>query len=141
MTYTLQTFAIFLTLFTLGGKWGSVSIGVYLLLGMVGLPVFSGFRGGVAALVSPTGGFLWGFALSGMSYWYLEKWHRILAAGAGLLVCYACGCSWYMLYVGNIGLAAAAVQCVIPYLVPDLLKLVLAFRISKRLKKAILSLH
>ena len=50
VTYTLQTFAVFLALMTLGGKWGSLSIFVYLCLGMVGLPVFSGFQGGLGAM-------------------------------------------------------------------------------------------
>ena len=50
IAFTLQTFAVLLTLGVLGGKWGSISIWLYLLLGLVGLPVFSGFRGGIAAL-------------------------------------------------------------------------------------------
>ena len=66
--FTLQTFAIALGLLALGGKWGMVSVGLYLLLGIVGLPVFSGFRGGVAALLDPTGGFLWGFFLGAAAY-------------------------------------------------------------------------
>ena len=55
---TMQTFAVFLTLGILGGKWGTVTILIYLLLGVVGLPVFSGFRGGGSALLDVTGGFL-----------------------------------------------------------------------------------
>ena len=61
ISFTLQTFAVFLTLAVLGGKWGTVSILLYLLLGVVGLPVFAGFRGGISALLDATGGFLWGF--------------------------------------------------------------------------------
>lgn len=74
ITYTLQTFAIFLALFTLGGKWGTLTIGIYLLLGAVGVPVFSGFRGGFGALLGVTGGFLWGFLLSGILYWMLKDY-------------------------------------------------------------------
>ena len=59
VSFTMQTFAVLLCLGILGGKWGSVSILLYLLLGIVGLPVFTGFRGGAAALLDPTGGFLW----------------------------------------------------------------------------------
>ena len=58
ISVTMQTFAIFLTLGILGGKWGTVSVLLYLLLGVVGLPVFTGFRGGAAALLDATGGFL-----------------------------------------------------------------------------------
>ena len=58
IAFTMQTFAIFLTLGVLGGRWGTASVLLYLLLGVVGLPVFSGFRGGAAALLDATGGFL-----------------------------------------------------------------------------------
>ena len=70
---TLQTFGIFLALFVLGGKWGSVSILVYLLLGLAGAPVFAAFQGGIGTLVGITGGYLWGFLLTGLSYWAFEK--------------------------------------------------------------------
>ena len=51
IAFTLQTFAVFLALGTLGGKWGTVSILIYLALGAVGLPVFSGFQGGIGTLL------------------------------------------------------------------------------------------
>ena len=66
LTFTLQTFAIFLALLTLGGKWGSVSILVYIFLGAMGLPVFSGFQGGLGALFGPTGGCIFGFMLTAL---------------------------------------------------------------------------
>lgn len=135
ITYTLQTFAIFLALFTLGGKWGTVTILVYLLLGAVGLPVFSGFRGGLGALLGVTGGFLWGFALTGPVYWGFEKLCKPLGALLGLLLCYGCGCIWYSVYMGNIGIGAAIVQCAVPYVVPDMLKLALARYLSGRLPR------
>ena len=134
ITYTLQTFAIFLALFTLGGKWGTLTIGIYLLLGAVGLPVFSGFRGGLGALLGVTGGFLWGFILTGILYWMFERISRLTGIVLGLLACYTCGCIWYSAYMGNIGIPAAIVQCVIPYLIPDVLKILLGIHIAKRLK-------
>ena len=97
--FTLQTLGVLLALGLLGGRWGSASIALYLLLGIVGLPVFSGFRGGAAALLEPTGGFLWGFLAGGLCYWALERpgmgerrsgmrtalsVHRWNQAGAGL---------------------------------------------------------
>lgn len=137
MTYTLQTFAVFLTLFTLGGKWGTVSIVIYLLLGAAGLPVFSGFRGGIGALVGVTGGFLWGFLLSGVLYWMLERLCKPLGIALGLLACYACGCAWYWVYAGDVGIGAAILQCAVPYVIPDILKISLAQYVSKRLQQAI----
>ena len=133
--FTLQTFAVFLTLGLLGGKWGTVSILCYLLLGTVGMPVFSGFRGGGGMLLGPTGGYLWGFLLTGLCYWALEKWSRLLAMIVGLIVCYACGTAWYMVYTGG-ALGAVLAQTVVPYLIPDAVKLILALRLTKRIKNS-----
>lgn len=132
--FTMQTFSIFLALEVLGGKWGSGSILIYLLLGAVGVPVFSGFQGGIHPLLGPTGGFLWGFALAGLVYWALEP----IFSGAmvpGILACYGCGCGWFLVYAPETGLWAAVLQCVVPYLVPDVIKLMLARRIGCRLRR------
>ena len=137
ITYTLQTFAIFLALTTLGGKWGTLTIGIYLLLGAVGVPVFSGFRGGFGALLGVTGGFLWGFLLSGILYWMFERLCKPLGIALGLLACYACGCIWYCVYISDVGIPAAILQCVVPYVIPDILKISLAQYVSKRLQQAI----
>ena len=137
VAFTMQTFGLLLTLGVLGGKWGSISIWLYLLLGLMGLPVFSGFRFGAAALLDVTGGFLWGFALGAPVYWALEKLGKIPAMVAFQLVCYGCGCWWFSVYTGNTGFLAAALTCVVPYLIPDGIKLWLAYGLSKRLKKHI----
>ena len=132
--FTMQTFGVLLALGILGGKRGTISILCYLLLGAAGLPVFSGFRGGIGAILGPTGGYLWGFLCTGLVFWLLEKWSRPAAMAAGIAVCYACGTLWYMTYTGG-ALAAVLAQTVLPYLIPDALKLVLALRLTKRLKK------
>ena len=64
--FTLQTFAVFCVLGLLGGKRGTVSILVYILLGAIGLPVFSGFNGGIGALLGTTGGYIIGFIFVGL---------------------------------------------------------------------------
>lgn len=135
VAFTLQTLGLFLTLGVLGGKWGSVSILLYLLLGLAGLPVFSGFRGGPAALMDATGGFLWGFLAAALVYWLLERWGKLPAMIAGQLVCYGCGCLWFSVYAGTVGFAGALLTCVVPYLIPDALKLWLAYSLSNRLRK------
>ena len=137
VAFTMQTFALLLALGVLGGKWGSVSIWLYLLLGLVGLPVFSGFRGGAAALLDVTGGFLWGFALGAIVYWALERFGKIPAMAAFQLVSYGCGCWWFSVYTGNSGFSAGLLTCIVPYLIPDAIKLWLAYGVSKRLKKHI----
>ena len=132
--FTMQTFGVLLALGILGGKRGTISILCYLLLGAAGLPVFSGFRGGIGAILGPTGGYLWGFLGTGLTFWLFEKWSRPLAMAAGIAVCYACGTIWYMTYTGG-ALAAVLAQTVLPYLIPDAVKLVMALRLTKRLKK------
>lgn len=134
IAFTMQTFAVFLTLLVLGGKWGTVSILIYLLLGAVGLPVFSGFRGGPGALLGVTGGYLWGFLFTGLCYWALKKVGKFPALVLGLLACYGCGSLWFMIYSGG-GLGLVLLRCVVPYLIPDGLKLWLALYIAKQLQK------
>lgn len=145
IAFTMQTFAVFLTLGLLGGKWGTLSIFVYLLLGTVGLPVFSGFRGGVGVLLGVTGGYIAGFLVSGLTYWLLTALlgqsgkARLMAFAAGLLVCYGFGSLWfYVLYLrgGNaISIGAVLMKCVVPYLLPDAAKLALAYYLTDRLKQ------
>jgi biotin transport system substrate-specific component len=131
---TMQTFALFLTLGILGGKWGTVSILLYLLLGTVGLPVFSGFRSGAAALLDTTGGFLWGFLAMGLVCWGLERLGRLPAMVLSLPVCYLCGAGWFCVYTGA-DIRSGLTLCVLPFLLPDLLKLALAWSLSKRIAR------
>lgn len=137
---TLQTFGIFLCLGALGGKRGTVSIFVYLLLGAAGLPVFSGFRGGMGVLLGATGGYLVGFLVCGLVYWLLSALfprHSLAAMVAGLFICYLFGSLWYYI-VYTAGSAATLgfilAKCVLPFLLPDMAKLLLAHSLSKKLR-------
>ena len=134
VSFTMQTFAVLLTLGLLGGKWGTVSILLYLLLGIVGLPVFTGFRGGAAALLDATGGFLWGFLLGALAYLALEKLGKLPAMICALLVCYLCGSWWFSVYAGA-AIGVSVMTCVVPWLIPDAVKLSLAYTLSKRIGK------
>ena len=131
---TLQTFGVLMALGILGGKWGTVSIVLYLGMGFVGLPVFAGFRGGAGALLDASGGFLWGFLAAGLCYWALQGLGRLPAMIGAQLVCYACGCLWFAFYAGG-GLGGAVLVCVVPYLLPDAVKLALAHSVSGRLRR------
>ena len=155
--FTMQTFGVFTALLFLGGKDGFFAILVYLLLGAVGLPVFSGFAGGVGVLFGTTGGYLLGFLLTALLYWVMEhifrskfymesnfkreKILKFLTLLAGLLVCYAFGTAWFIFVytkkTGAIGVSTALLWCVVPFIVPDLLKLSLATAVSHTLKKAL----
>ena len=140
---TLQTFGIFLTLGLLGGKRGSITVLVYLLLGAVGVPVFSAFRGGPGALLGTTGGYIFGFMLTSLVYWLLTFFKdtplvRLMAMVLGLLLCYSCGSWWYMtryLSGGTVTLGLVLLKCVVPYLIPDAVKLALAWLLTGRLKR------
>lgn len=138
VSFTLQTFSLFFTLSVLGGKLGSVTVLIYLALGAVGLPVFSGFQGGIGALLGPSGGFLLGFMLTSLLYWLTTSLLgsrpciKITALCIGLLCCYLCGWLWYCRFAP----VNFFLWC-LPYLLPDALKLILALFLSKRLKAVI----
>ena len=136
IAFTLQTLGIFLALGLLGGKRGCAAVILYLLLGAAGMPVFSGFRGGIGCLAGVTGGFLWGFAAAGLTYRLLERFGKLPAMIAGQLVCYICGCLWFYLYTGG-GLWLILARCVLPFLLPDAAKITLACILSRRLARHI----
>lgn len=141
--FTLQTFALFLACFVLGWKQAELCVALYLALGAAGLPVFSGFRGGVGVLFGATGGYLWGFLLLPLVYGGLLRlfggtWlSRVLCAFAGLLACYLAGTLWlvYGYAAFTDSFPRALLLYVLPFLVPDLIKLLLADRLAEALKK------
>ena len=142
--FTLQTFGVFSALLLLGGVWGTVSICVYLALGAAGLPVFSGFSGGLGHFFGSTGGYLLGFILMGIVYIILEKAVgssnivRITALSIGLILCYALGTYMFMRFYGinaSEGFSAAVTACVLPYVLPDGAKLFLAIILAKKINK------
>ena len=141
--FTLQTFGVFVSVGTLGGKRGSLSVLVYLLLGAVGIPVFAGFTGGIGIILGTTGGYIVGFLLAALVMWGMERllgrktWVLALSMVLGLLVCYAFGTVWFMTVyarsTGAIGLGTALGWCVFPFVIPDIVKIILALLVCKRL--------
>lgn len=140
--FTMQTFAVFLVLLSFGGKIGSMSVLLYLMIGAFGVPVFSSFGAGPSALLGPSGGFLWGFLVMTLIYLCLERFFAkkpflsLLVLLLGLLVCYIIG-AWYFYITaasGTFDFANALLVCVVPYMIPDVLKLLLAFALHKKLK-------
>ena len=143
--FTLQTMGVFTTVGLLGGKRGTLTVLTYILLGAIGVPVFAGLTGGVSVLLGTTGGYIIGFLLSALLMWGIEtimgRNQIVLAFSmvAGLIVCYVFGTAWFMLiytqHSGVIGLSTVLGLCVIPFIIPDLIKIGVALFLTKRLKK------
>ena len=143
--FTLQTFGVFVAVGILGGKNGTLAVLIYIILGAIGVPVFAGFQGGIGVLAGSTGGYIIGFLFSALVMWGMEKIFgrkpviQILSMVLGLIVCYAIGTAWFMVvYTNNsgaVGLGTVLGWCVIPFIIPDLVKIALAFVLSRRLRK------
>ena len=143
--FTLQTFAVFLAVSVLGGKRGTLAVVVYVLLGAIGVPVFGEFTGGIGIILRNTGGYIIGFIFSALSMWLIESlfgrklWVQGIAMVLGLLACYAVGTAWFMFVymrdAGAVGLSTVLGWCVIPFIIPDAVKIALALMLSKILKK------
>lgn len=143
--FTMQTFAVFFALDFLGGRNGTAAVCVYLLLGVIGMPVYANFTSGIGILLGNTGGYMIGWIFSGLTMWILQKllgrrlWCRAVSMLVGLLVCYAIGTAWFMIVyartTGAIGLWTALSWCVVPFMIPDLIKLGLALWMSCRMEK------
>lgn len=143
--FTLQTFGVFIAVGVLGGKRGSLSVLVFILLGAIGIPVFANFSGGIGVLAGPTGGYIIGFLFSALLMWAMEKLPgkksvmQIVSMIAGLIVCYAFGTVWFVIVYGRmngpIGFTAALSSCVVPFIIPDIIKIALAYVLSRKLRK------
>lgn len=143
--FTLQTFGVFVAVGVLGGKRGTLAVLVFILLGVLGIPVFAGFQGGIGILLGTTGGYIVGFLLSALVMWGFEKLFgkkpvmQILSMLAGLIVCYAFGTIWFMIVYtrssGAVGLATVLGWCVVPFIIPDLIKIGLAYFLSGKVRK------
>ena len=153
--FTLQTLGILAVMLTAGGRRGTIAILVYLALGAVGVPVFAGFKGGIMSFIGPTGGFLIGFILAALVYWLLEKLilRKLMTTPVktwifGMLgfivfeiIMYIVGVIWFMTVyaaqTGPVGLATVMTWCVIPFIIPDIVKMAAAVLIGERASKLI----
>ena len=149
--FTLQTFAVFLAVEVLGGRRGTLAVALYVLLGAIGVPVFAGFTGGLGIILRNTGGYIIGFIFSALVMWlmesiFLKKLHmrhtlfiKALSMMLGLLTCYTAGTIWFMLIymrdAGPVGLATVLGWCVIPFILPDMIKIALALMLGNLLRR------
>ncbi len=135
---TLQTFAVLTVSALFGARIGVAATAVYLLLGAVGLPVFSGFQGGIGHLFGAGGGYLMGFVLTALAVGLMSKTRLPLWASMalGVTVCYIAGTLWYaVMYSGGKGLWEIALACVVPFIPFDAVKIAAANFAVKRLKR------
>ena len=135
----LQNLFIMLAGLLLGGRWGLISVAVYLLAGAVGLPVFAGGTGGVGKFVGPTGGYLLGFGAAAYLIGIISESGRgrvtidVLAMVAGTLIIYAFGVSWLKVVTG-ISFSKALTVGMLPFLIGDALKIAAAIPIARALR-------
>ncbi len=152
ISITGGTLAIYLTVYLLGGVWGTVSTLVYLLVGFVGLPVFSNYMGGTERLLGPTGGYLVGYLpmalLAGaVVQWSVHRFDERGKAGAAIAlvvqfagmalataVLYAFGTAWYCVQAG-VDLQKALAACVLPFIPWDLIKMVAALAVGMPVRR------
>lgn len=124
----------------LGWKWAGVSVAVYVLLGMVGLPVFSGYTGGLAKLAGPTGGYIVGFIfLALIGGFFVERFRgsyfwTIVGLVLGMAVTYAFGTAWFMLQM-QCTLWYALTVCVLPFALVDVIKIAVATGVGATIRR------
>lgn len=138
---TLATFAVMLSGALLGGKRGMVAVCVYILIGAVGLPVFSGFKGGLGVLGGPTGGYIIGYIplalITGIFANMNTKFNRAVVSVIGMIIgtvaLYTFGTVWFMI-ISKSSLANALALCALPFLPGDAVKIACITAVSVPLK-------
>lgn len=139
--FTLQVFAIFLASLILPPKYAFLSLLVYDLLGAVGVPVFAGFSGGLSKFIGPTGGYLIAFPIAAFVISYIntkkplknEIANSILALILGLAIIYIIG-FLYLSWAAHMTLKQAFAAGVLPFIIPDIIKLAIAYLIARAIK-------
>ncbi|MCI6926035.1 MAG: biotin transporter BioY [Butyricicoccus porcorum] len=132
--------AVYLAIYVLGCKRGTISYIVYLLIGLVGVPVFSSFTGGVGKLFGPTGGYLIGFIFMALICgWFIDKFDCKLVPSfvgmvLGTIVCYVFGTVW-LAYQAGMSFYAALAAGVLPFIIGDLVKMVIAAVIGPQVRR------
>lgn len=140
---TLQTFAVALCGY-FGGVWGAAACCIYLLLGLVGVPVFANFKGGISAITGLTGGFLVGFVPMILLCCIPTKFTkplfnaivRILLGCVGLVICHLLGAWWFSYQSGN-DFVPSVLLVSVPYLAKDVVSVAAGYFIAEILKKRV----
>ena len=139
---SLATFVIYMAASVLGWKLGGVTVILYITIGAIGLPVFSGFAGGFQKLAGVTGGYIIGYIPCALATGFvIEKsgerlWSYPLGMAIGTILLYTLGTVWFSVQTGN-GIAAALLICVVPFLIGDSLKIVAATIVAPQVRKLV----
>lgn len=137
---TLQTFAIALTAYVLGWKMGTASVAIYILLGIVGVPVFAGFNSGAAAIVGMTGGYIWGFLVMALfcGLAYAQKNPLLLAVLSllGLAGCHIPGIVQFA-FLTNRSMTEAFLLASAPYLAKDIASIAAAYFTARAIRTSL----
>lgn len=136
--FNLAVLGAFFAGLMLTPAWAACSMGVYMALGCIGVPVFAGFQGGPAVLFGKTGGYVIGYIFialcTALAVKHVDKlWAVALGMALGLVICYAFGTLWFMVVTGA-DLVSALGWCVLPFIVPDIGKAVCAWAVAKLLR-------
>ena len=151
---TFATLVIYLAAGSLGWRFGALTVALYVVLGAIGLPVFSNFEGGFHKIVGVTGGYIIGYIPCAMATGIIvelsrkknrngiggSKYLRAMADAFGMVIgtilLYTCGTAWFMLQTGNT-LAYSLALCVTPFLIGDTVKIILACMAAPQLRNAL----
>ncbi|MBQ3425400.1 MAG: biotin transporter BioY [Clostridia bacterium] len=138
---SLASFAVYLAGAVLGARRGTLAVGLYLLIGIVGAPVFSGFSGGFQKLAGVTGGYLVGYLpcalITGLGAdCPVPRWKLPVQMILGTGALYSIGTAWFMLQTHN-PLGASLGMCVIPFLPGDAVKIILATLIAPPIRRSV----
>ncbi len=137
--FNLGVLGAFLAGVLLSPVWASASMGVYLLLALVGMPVLAGMQGGPGALFGKTGGYVIGYiAIAFLTSLAVNKSSKMLinigAMVTGLFICYIFGTLWFMV-ITKLSFFESLVYCVLPFIIPDIIKLICSYLLGTSLKK------
>ena len=139
---SLATLGLYLAVIILGRKKATAVCLMYLLIGFVGLPVFSGFTGGPAKLLGPTGGYLLGYLLLTMiAGWFVDKFSEknglcVLGIWIGTMACYVVGTVWLAVQM-EMSFQTALVIGVVPFLIGDVVKIIIAVWFGSAIRRQI----
>lgn len=144
---SLQTMGVCLVAGLLGMKRGTIATLTFILLGAVGIPVFSEFTGGLGIILGNTGGYIVGFIFTSLIVGYVSDkfsgrlFPLVISMIAGILVCYAFGTAWFAIVYAKSNELASLLTilgwCVFPFLLPDAIKIAVAAILTNRLRRYI----